>query len=186
MKVVVHKIQIMTFKQYYEKAKPFMKKTKVNVHALTLVTYTANLFEKMSFYKLDSSLMVSSIGSLLFSVFSLMDSMGYNLEWPLDLDALMNQGNDLTSKYNMAEQEIQYSMIMELGIITQIIVNNMQYEIAELNEVDYKRINASLHTYVLYLLILCQKYNLSMQNVLKMNIDKEKLRNNEMNVRSED
>lgn len=164
----------MNLKNYTESTKIYIEDKDRVFHTLCLVSDTANLLEKLKYFKNENSLLLTEIGGVIFRSFALMSKLGFQIgdgsNEPLNLEDLKLHTDDLNTKFPISEYDLMQSIIMELGIISNIITENMKYDIAEYAENDNKRLKGSLYSYILFMLILVCKYNFSIDRVLEFNI----------------
>lgn len=174
----------MNFKKYIETVNKVIEDKDRVYYTLFLVSDVANLLEKLEYFKNENSLILSGIGDNIFSAFTLMEKC--NIEFDdqsLDLEKLKLKIDELDKLYPMKEQEIQKSLVMEVGIISNIITNYMKYNIDEITEDDKNRIKKSLIFYILLLMILTCKYNFSLDRVLEFNVKKKIQNHKELNMK---
>lgn len=172
----------MTFAKYIDVTKAFVEDRDRVYHTLCLVSDTANLLEKMRYFKGDSSLIVSEIGDAVFRAFALIGKIGIEIDnLPLDLEEMKLNTDHLDGRFQISEYDLLQSIIMELGIVSNIMTENMKRDVELLNDFDKNRLKNSLYSYVLYMLILVCKNNFSIDRILDINIQKLKAKKKEMN-----
>ena len=174
----------MNFKKYIEITNKFIEDKDRVFCILSLVSDAANLIEKLEYLKNENSLILIGIGDNLFSTFRMMKKCGIELDdQPIDIEALKEQINELDKIYTMSEQEVQKSLVMEVGLISNIVTNYMKHGIDELSEDDKMRIKKSLVSYIVLLMLLVCKYNFSIDRVLDFNIKKLEQSSKELNLK---
>ena len=177
----------MTFSKYIESVAEHFEAKDRNYKILSLVSDTANLIEKIRYFKSDNSLVLSELGDVIFRTFSVMAAFDIPLdENPLDLEMYKSKTDELDRTFVISEDELIQSVILELGIVSNIITTNLKYDIHEYNEEDVSRLRKSLYSYILYTLILCCKYNFSIDRVLDFNINKLRATAKELNMKKVD
>lgn len=174
----------MTFAKYKSITEEYIENRDRVFHTLSLVSDTANLLEKLKYFNKENVLILSQIGEVTFRLFALMNKLRIELNNdPIDLEDMKVHTDELDTKFVISENDLIQSIIMENGIICNIITENMKYDVEELNESDMIRMKNSLYSYILYLLILCCKFNFSIDKVLDFNHKRLKSLSKEMKVK---
>lgn len=174
----------MNFKKYIENTINYVEDKDKVYCTLSLVSDTASLLEKLKYFKNENSLILAGIGDAIFSAFRLLHKSNVIFdEIPIDLEDLKLHVDELDSKYPISELDLQQTLVLELGIISNIITNYMKYNVEELTDDDKNRIKKSLYSYILYLMILICKYNFSIDRVLDFNIKKLEQNSKELNLK---
>lgn len=172
----------MNFSKYIETTQKYVEDKDRVYCTLSLVADVANLLEKLEYFKNENSLILSGIGDNIFSAFRLMNKCNIQLDdQPLDLEELKLKVDELDKIYPMSEIDIQKSLILEVGIISNITTNYMKHNIEDFTSDDTLRIKKSLISYILLQMILTCKYNFSLDRVLDFNIKKLEQSNKELN-----
>lgn len=175
----------MTFKKYLETAREYMGNKSKDFYALCLVSDTANLIEKIKYFKNENALLLAEIGDVMFSAFSMMNVMEIGISnTPIDIENMKLHVDTLDKKFVISEVDLLQSIILELGIVSNIVTENMKRDIVEYNDSDKKRLKDSLYSYVLYMLILICKFNFSVDRVIENNIQRLKIKSKEMNIKN--
>ena len=174
----------MRFIEYKASTVRYVEEKDKIYHGFALVSDTANLLEKLKYFKNESSLILVEIGDVIFRLFALMDRLGIELDAdPLDLEEMKEQTDTLDQKFKISEEDLFQSIILELGIISNIMTTNMRYDVVEFTASDVNRLKRSIYSYVMYLLILSCKYNFSIDRVLDFSVGKLKVKAKELNVK---
>jgi len=153
-------------------------------YSLCLVSDTANLMEKIKYFKNENALLLAEIGDVMFSAFSLMNVFNIDISTsPIDIEDMKLNTDSLDKKFIISEIDLLQSIILELGIISNIVTENMKRDITEYNDDDLKRLKNCLYSYVLYMLILICKFNFSTDRVLDNNMQRLKAKAKELNMK---
>ena len=171
----------MTFQKYIEAIGVYIEDKDKVYHTMCLVSDTANLLEKIKYFKGENALLISEIGDSIFRAFALMSKLGIEFtNDPIDLEDMKMNVDKLDNKYQISEYDLLQSIILELGIISNILTENMKRDVENLNDFDLNRLKNSLYAYVLYMLILVCKFNFSIDRILDNNITKLKVKKKEL------
>lgn len=176
----------MTFCNYIDSTKAYVEDKDKVFHTLVLVSDTANLLEKLKYFKNENSLIIAEIGDVIFRAFALMEKLNISISEdpandPIDLEEMKKQTDTLNKKFPISEIDLLQSIIMEQGIISNIITENMKYNIVTFTQDDKERLKKSLFSYVLFMLILVCKFNFSIDKVLEFNVNTKKVQNVPLN-----
>ena len=176
----------MKLSNYVENTKSYVEDKDKVFHTLCLVSDTANLLEKLKYFKNENSLIIAEIGDVMFRAFALMEKLNISMSEdpvndPIDLESMKAQTDSLDKKFPISEYDLLQSLMMELGVISNIITENLRYEIVEMTEDDTERLKKSLFSYVLFMLILVCKFNFSVDKVLEFNVSTKKVQNTSLN-----
>lgn len=175
----------MTFKKYIENSKIYVEERDRVYQTMCLVSDTANLLEKIKYFKNENTLLLSEIGDAIFCAFALMSKLNFEINnEPIDLEDMKVNTDHLDQKFQISEHDLLQSIILELGIISNIMTENMRRDVVDLNEFDTKRLKNSLYSYILYMLILVCKFNFSIDRVLDANLQKLKIKKKELNSKN--
>lgn len=180
----------MTLSKYIEDTKMYIEDKDRVFHTLCLVSDTTNLLEKLKYFKNENSLIIAEIGDVIFRVFALMNKLDIFISEdisidPFDLENMKLNTDTIDKKFPISEINLLQSIIMELGILSNIITENIRYDISELTDDDKQRLKKSLFSFILFMLILVCKFNFSIDKVLTFNINTKKVQNKPLNVRND-
>lgn len=165
----------MNFQKYTDTAKQYIEDQDKVYHTMCLVSDTANLLEKIKYFKGENSLLIAEIGDAIFRAFALLNKLEIPFDnAPIDLEDMKINTDSLNEKYPISEVDLLQSVIFELGIITNIVTENMKHAVDTIDEFDKKRLKNSIYSYILYMLILVCKFNFSVDKVLDTNLIKKK------------
>lgn len=175
----------MIFAKYIETVEIYFEEKNKEFYVMCLVSDTANLLEKVKYFRNENTLMLSELGDIFFRVFGTLKAFGYDLtKTPIDLESMKSKGHELDKMFAISEHDLVQGFILELGIISNIMSSNLRFDIVEFTDDDNLRMKASLYSYALYALIMCCKYNFSVDRVLDFNISKHKKDNKEFKFKT--
>lgn len=176
----------MTLGKYTNDTKAYIEDKDKVFHTLCLVSDTANLLEKLKYFKNENTLIIAEIGDVIFRTFALMSKLNISISEdpandPIDIESMKIQTDILDKKFPISEFDLLQSIIMELGLISNIITENIKYDIENMTDDDTDRLKKSLFSYTLYMLILVCKFNFSIDKVLEFNVNTKKVQNRSLN-----
>lgn len=176
----------MTFKEYKESVTDSFNKTAGNYGLLRLMYETATLLEKFKYFRNEKQLIKSDLGDLFFRMLSLMDEFGFDLDdKPFDIERYKAEATLLDKQFDITEDSILANFMFELGIMSNIVSDNIKYEVLELSDGDKLRIKQSIYSYLLQLLLISCKEGLDVETILAFSISKLKAKKKALNFRAE-
>lgn len=168
----------MTFSKYIENVKPYYRNNEHNFNVLCLLSDTTKLIEKLKYFKNENSLIISDIGDLFFRLFNLLDNFKISIdEDPLNLEAHKVDIFNLSKSFDINEEQLIQNFVFEVGVISNVLTENIKHGVKELNEHDLMRIKHSIYSYVLQLMIIVSRHNFAINDILLINCDRKKVKN---------
>ena len=157
-------------------------------HILVLVSETANLIEKIKYFHDENGLIIAEFGETLFRAYVIIEKLETlaEIKEPLDIEEFKENINSLNDRFNVSEDYLFQSLTMELGIMSNIVTENLRYDFDIYTYNDVYRICNSIYSYVLFILILVCKHRLNLDDILQFNIDEARMRNTSLNLRDMD
>ncbi len=175
----------MTFNKYKDSVKESFNSRTGNYNLLRLVSETTSLLEKMKYFRNETNLIISDIGDVIFRLFAIMDEYKIELnELPFDLDGYKDKVPQLASIFSITEEALQTNYMFEVGIMNTIVADHIRYGIEKIGPDDLVRMKNSIYSYILQLLVLVSKLQLSIEPILSMNISRVRARKKDLNFRS--